>query len=139
MANEGLPVDEYDFMTLAKRARFPYDKLANLLAYSKSASGLDVTYSKRIQYDGNPPFRVLFAGPLAIPVSPALNTTRKIAENPDTAFAKAYEISGGGNKWFYLPPIDEDELYANMIHAQGVYAVWLTRQNTRIEEITDGT
>jgi len=138
MANESLPVDPYDFMTLAKRAGFPYEKLAKLFAYSQTASGLDVTYSKRITYSSEPPLRVLFAGPLALPVSAALNTTRKLVSEPGTAFAKAYELSGGGNKWWYLPPIDDDELFGNLHLAQGVYAVWLTRQNTRVEEIENG-
>jgi hypothetical protein len=138
MANESVPVNPYDFITLAKRAGFPYEKLAKLFAYSQTASGLDVTYSKRFTYDGDPPVRVLFAGPLALPVSSALNTTRKLVTNPSTAFAKAYELSGGGNKWWYLPPINEDELFGNLHLAQGYYAVWLTRQNTQVEEIPDG-
>jgi hypothetical protein len=138
MANEGLLVDPYDFMTLAKRAGFSYEKLANLFAYSKTASGLDVTYSKRITYDGPPSFRVLHAGPLALPVSTALSVTRKIATEPNTAFAKAYELSGNGNKWWYLPPIDEDELFGNLHLAQGYYAIWLTRQNAIIEEVPSG-
>lgn len=125
MANDGQIVEVLDFLTLAKRSGFSYEKLPLLLAYSLTASGLDMTYSKRITYGGDPPIRILFVGPLALPVNRALDTTRKSVTEPNTAFNHAYELSGGGTRWNYLPPIEEDLLGENMILAQGHYAVWI--------------
>ena len=138
MANDGVLIDPLDFLTLAKRAGFAYEKLASLLAYSKTASGLDVTYSKRITYSGEPPLRILFVGPLALPVNPALETTRKSVTNPDTAFIDAYRLSMGGMSYYYLPPIEEHDLSENIINAQGHYAVWLTKQGQTDIEVNNG-
>ena len=138
MANEGILVNPSDFLTLAKRNGFPFEKLANLLGYTVTASGLDMTYSKRVTYGGEPPMRILFVGPLALPVNPALDTTRKSVTNPDTAFKDAYRLSKGGNTFFYLPPIDEDELSDNLIKAQGHYAVWIANRGKREIEVLNG-
>jgi hypothetical protein len=134
MASEFIPVHPNDFLTLAKRAGFAYDKLARLLQYSLTASELDMNFSRRVTYQGVKPFRILFAGPLALPVSPVLGVTRKSASDPSKGFVHAYELSKGGTDFNYLPPIDIDELWVNGLLAQGHYAVWIGDNIPRIGE-----
>lgn len=134
MANEVIQVQPTDFLTLAKRAGFHMDNLPRLLQYSLTASGLDMNFRKRITYQGVEPFKILFAGPLALPVSTVLGITQKSACDPVKGFQHAYELSKGGLEFLYLPPLDINELFNNGLLAQGHYALWISTMAKRDRE-----